>query len=208
MLASEGLHDGVAGERLVDNGVELAGAAPLGDVTGPGAPRDLAHCEYRDWDGGQGDQGQQRRDGEHHDRHADEQKDGVKHLTERLLQALGDIVDVVGDPAEQITSRCPVDVAEGQGMDFFLYGLAQSLHDSLQDTGQSVSTCQGEEGGADVHSRGFQQDVMQFGEVDVAVADTFNDDVGPVAQDSRPEHVEGHADDGGEDGKGEFQPLV
>ena len=34
-----------------------------------------------------------------------------EQLAERLLQALGDVVDVVGDTAEQVAARLPVDVA-------------------------------------------------------------------------------------------------
>ena len=39
-LAAERLHDGVAGERLLDQGVEAAGVPPLGDEAGPGPDRD------------------------------------------------------------------------------------------------------------------------------------------------------------------------
>ena len=43
VLAAERLHDGVAGERLLDLRVERAGAAPLGDELGAGpAPRSCA----------------------------------------------------------------------------------------------------------------------------------------------------------------------
>ena len=34
-----------------------------------------------------------------------------EHLAERLLQALGQVVDVVGDPAEQVAPGGAVDVA-------------------------------------------------------------------------------------------------
>ena len=61
--------------------------------------------EHRHRHGGEGHHRQQRRDGEHHDGDADQQQDGVEHLAERLLEALGDVVDVVGDPAEQVAPR-------------------------------------------------------------------------------------------------------
>ena len=48
------------------------------------------------------------------DRDADEQQHRGEHLAQRLLQALRDVVDVVGDPAEQIAARLLVDVAERQ----------------------------------------------------------------------------------------------
>ena len=38
-----------------------------------------------------------------------------EQLAERLLQALGDVVDVVGDPAEQVAAGLAVDVARAAG---------------------------------------------------------------------------------------------
>ena len=35
---------------------------------------------------------------------ADEQQHRREHLAQRLLQALGDVVDVVGDPAQQVAA--------------------------------------------------------------------------------------------------------
>ena len=40
---------------------------------------------------------------------------GREHLAQRLLQALREVVDVVGDPAEQVAARLAVDVARAGG---------------------------------------------------------------------------------------------
>ena len=113
-LAAERLHDRVARERLLDLCVEQAGALPLRDELGAGTLRDRAHAEHRDRHGRQRHDREQRRDREHHDRDTDEQQDRREHLAQRLLQALGDVVDVVGDPAQQVAALLLVDVAERQ----------------------------------------------------------------------------------------------
>ena len=49
--------------------------------------------------------GQQWRDGEHHHRDPDQGQQGGEDLTHRLLEALGQIVDVVGDPTDNRSPR-------------------------------------------------------------------------------------------------------
>ena len=49
-----------------------------------------------------------------------EQQHRREHLAQRLLQALRDVVDVVGDPAQQVAARLLVDVAERQRVDLVL----------------------------------------------------------------------------------------
>ena len=72
------------------------------------------HAAHRHRHGRERDDREQRRDREHHDRDADEQQHRREHLAQRLLQALRDVVDVVGDPAQQVAARLLVDVAERQ----------------------------------------------------------------------------------------------
>ncbi len=55
---------------------------------------------------------QQRRDDEHHHDRGDQHEDVGEQLADRLLEALGQVVDVVGHPAQQIAPRGAVDVAE------------------------------------------------------------------------------------------------
>ena len=70
--------------------------------------------------------------------HADEQQHRREHLAQRLLQALGDVVDVVGDPAQQVAALLLVDVAERQGVDLVLDVGAQLEHQPLDDAGEHV----------------------------------------------------------------------
>ena len=46
--------------------------------------------------------------------HRDDGEQGGQQLAERLAQALLDVVDVVGDPAEQLAARLAVEVGQRQ----------------------------------------------------------------------------------------------
>ena len=54
------------------------------------------------------------------DQHADQRQRLGDELVQRLLQALGDVVDVVGDPAEQVAALLAVDVRQGQAVELVL----------------------------------------------------------------------------------------
>ncbi len=116
-------------------------------------------------------------------------------MAERLLQALRDVVDVVGHPAQQITAGLRVDVAEGQAAELVLDVGPQAVHGSLHDAGKRVRLQVREPGGADVESQHRDQHAAQRREVDVlATSDRVEDEVGPVAEDLRPQHRQRHAD--------------
>ena len=120
-LAAERLHDGVAGERLLDLRVERAGARPLRDEARPG-PRRRSTASTQ-IDTGTVVSATSASSGEIVNimiAHADEQQHRREHLAQRLLQALRDVVDVVGDPAQQVAARLLVDVAERQRVDLVL----------------------------------------------------------------------------------------
>ena len=57
---------------------------------------------------------------EHHRQHADHRQQRGEQLAHRLLQGLRDVVDVVGDPAEQLAARLPVEVAQRQPVELVL----------------------------------------------------------------------------------------
>ena len=59
-------------------------------------------------------------------------------LAGALLQTLGEVVDVVGDAAEQVAAGVPVDVREGKAVQLGLDGLAETLHRPLDRTGEEV----------------------------------------------------------------------
>ena len=64
--------------------------------------------------------------------------DRGEQLAQRLLEALGDVVDVVGDPAEQVAAGLAVDVAERQAVELVLDVGAQPVHRALHDAGEQV----------------------------------------------------------------------
>jgi ATP-binding cassette subfamily B multidrug efflux pump len=99
-LTSEALHDGMAAEHLFGLRVEIAGVAPLRHEPGTRLATDVLHQHHRDRHGRQGDHREERRDREHHDRHADQREERCEDLTGGLLEALGQVVDVVGHPAQ------------------------------------------------------------------------------------------------------------
>ena len=70
--------------------------------------------------------------------HADDREQRREQLAQRLLQALGDVVDVVGDAAEQVAARLAVDVAERQPVELVLDVGAQPVHRALHDAGEHV----------------------------------------------------------------------
>ncbi len=106
-LAPEHPHDLVPGERLLDVRVQPPGGLPLGDEARLRALRDRLGDQHRHRDRDQRDQRQQRRDHEHDDDDADDGEQRGQQLAQRLLQALGDVVDVVRDPAEQLAAGWP-----------------------------------------------------------------------------------------------------
>ena len=111
-LATERLHDRVAGEGLLDLRVEQARALPLGDELGarPGATARMPQT-----DTGTVVSATTASSGEIVNIMTAipiEQQHRREHLAQRLLEALGDVVDVVGDPAQQVAARLLVDVAE------------------------------------------------------------------------------------------------
>ena len=69
--------------------------------------------------------------------HADDGQQRGDELAQRLLQRLGDVVDVVGDPAEHLAARLPVEVAQRQPGQLRLDLLAQPedrpLHDGRRE---------------------------------------------------------------------------
>ena len=104
-LTAERLDDAVAGEGLLDDRVERPGDPPLRQVA---RPRPLGHRPHREDRGGHDDEGyqrEQRREQQHRDEDRHDEKHRVQQLAEGLLQALSDVVDVVGHPAEQVAPR-------------------------------------------------------------------------------------------------------
>ena len=103
-LPPEDLDQGVAGEGLLDVGVESPGPPPLGDELPLRPLHHQAGEEHRDRDGDQRHQCQRRGDVEHHPHYEDHRQQRCEQLAHRLLERLGHVVDVVGHPAEQLAA--------------------------------------------------------------------------------------------------------
>ena len=119
--------------------VERAGVRPLRDEQ---LLRALGDLRVTSTDSGivtSAIDGEQRRDHEHHHQHADHREQRGEQLAQRLLQALGDVVDVVGDPAEQLAARLPVEVGQRQPVELVLDVGAQPEDGALHDVVEQVA---------------------------------------------------------------------
>ena len=114
LLAAEDGHDGVPGVHLLDVPVERAGDLPLGGELLLRALGDERGDDDRGRHGEQRDDRQLRADEHHHHEHADDGQDRRDELREALLERLADVVDVVGDAAQDVAARVAVEVLERQ----------------------------------------------------------------------------------------------
>ena len=64
--------------------------------------------------------------------------DRREQLAQRLLQALREVVDVVGDPAQHVAARLAVDVAQRHPAELVLDVRTQPEHRALHDPGEQV----------------------------------------------------------------------
>ena len=87
---------------------------------------------------------------------------GREHLAEALLHALGDVVDVVGDPAEEVAAGLAVDVDEGEAVQLRLDVGPQPLHRPLDDARQQVGLGVGQDRRAHVEDQDPEQDLVQL----------------------------------------------
>jgi len=71
-------------------------------------------------------------------------------LAQRLLQRLGDVVDVVGHPAEYLTAGLLVEVAQRQPGQLRLGALPEPKHPALHDGRRKAALQQAERRGREV----------------------------------------------------------
>ena len=114
------------------------------------------------------------RDREHHPDHEHDREQRGEHLAHRLLKALGDVVHVVGDPAEQLTAWLAVEVAQRQPVELVLDLGAHPQHRVLDDVVEEVALEEPEQGRADVEGEHDQQHGAQCGEVDALARDEID----------------------------------
>ena len=94
-----------------------------------------------------------------------------------LLHRRGDVVDVVGDPAQQVPARVGVEVLQRQPAEFDVDVLAQPVHRPLGDPGHQVLLTPREHRADEVHDDDQRDDLPERDEVD------------PVGQGHRREHL-------------------
>ena len=158
------------------------------------------HEEQRGRDRDRRDEGEDRRDHEHHREHADDGEHRGEQLAQRLLEALGDVVDVVGDPGQQVAAGLAVHVGQREPVDLVLDVGPQPVHGALHHAGQQVRlhvrqqpTPRGRGRARPAGWCAARSKSMPSGR-----GEAVDDDVGAVAQDAGPDHGERDAADRGE----------
>ena len=117
----------------------------------------------------------------------------VRHLVDGLLEALGEVVDVVGHPAEQVASGVLVDVGEGKAVELGLDGLSQSEHRSLERPAEQVVLDVAQRPRQREHPADDKKPIPEPVGVDAALADAGHDDVGGAAEEPGADHGQAHA---------------
>jgi len=154
--------------------VERSGPTPLSDELALGSAHDQTGDEHRHRNRDQRDQGQGGGDPQHH-RHdeADREQRGDE-LAHRLLQALGNVVDVVGDPAEQLTARLAIEVSERKSVQLVFDIGPQLVDRALNDVVQQVALKKREQGRPDVQGEHDQQNSANGREIDALARNDVN----------------------------------
>ena len=156
----------MAGEGLLDMRVHGSGPCPLVDEVRLGALGDEHRHEERERHGEDGDDGEQRTYPDHHGEHADDGKDGGHELGEGLLEGRGDIVDVVRDPAEEVSARRGVVVLQRQPAELVIDFLPKPEHRALGNAGHDRVLRPGEQCAHEVDDGNERDDPCQLTEVD------------------------------------------
>ena len=180
----------MTGVTLLDLPVHLAGALPHLDEALLRLLPDQRGRTHRHRNGDQRDQRQHRRDGEHHHQYADHRQQSRQHLAQGLLQGLGDVVDVIGHSAEQLTPRLPVEVAQRQLVDLVLDVRTQLVDGPLDHHIQQLPLQGQQQRGHDEQTDGQRQHLDQVGEVDSLPGNEVlhpGDHVGQLALSGGPE---------------------
>ena len=128
LAPAEDLHQRVTGMGLLDKRVQRAGLVPLGRELDLRPPRDEERGHDRERNRDCGHCREERRDPEHHAHHAADRQHRGEELAQTLLQCRGEVVDVVGDPAQDVTVRMAVEVAQWQPAQLLLDLTAQPEH--------------------------------------------------------------------------------
>ena len=88
-------------------------------------------------------------------------QDAGDRLGQGLLHGGGDVVDVVGHPAEQVAARVGVEVLQRQPAELEVDVLAQPVHRALGDAGHQVVLPPREHRTEEVHDDDQRDDLAQ-----------------------------------------------
>jgi len=163
---AEHLDERVPGERLLDLAVERAEVLPLGGEPTLRAPSDPRRHRHRERYGHQRDDREQRRDHHQHGERAGHQHQRTEHRADGLLQAGRDVVDVVRDPAEQLTVRVDIEVRQRQPAQLGLDLGTQRAHHALDDAVQDPAGDPGRHRRGHVDPQDDHEQVAELREVD------------------------------------------
>ena len=140
------------------------------------------------------DEREQGRDDEHHRHHRHDGQQRGDELAQGLLEALGDVVDVVGDPAQQLASGLVVEVGQRQPVQLVLDVTAQPEDRPVDDPGEQVGLHPAEDRRHEVDPEDEEQDVPDGGEVDAEAGPDVvhrGEHVGHLALPGGPQALDG-----------------
>ena len=159
-------HEGVTGEGLLHTRVDAARARPLMGEGLLGARPDHPEHSAHERDDDERHQRQLPGDREHHPHDAHDGEDRGQRPGQRLLEGVGDVVDVVGDAGEHLAALHLVEVGQRQAVDLGLHLLAQPVHGGHGDAVEQESLQPHEDRRGDVQHEHRGEDRAEATEVD------------------------------------------
>ena len=182
----------MAGEELLQLGVQLARAPPLLGEVGLGFPGHEDGDERGHRDGDQRDQGQDRRQPQHHGQRPGEHQQRHDQLVEQLVEGLGDVVDVVRGAAQHVPAVLFVKMAGRQDMQFLLHRGPQPVASRCTATAVRAPWIQLKTEAPRYMTDTPASSAASSSWLKEPADHTVNHDVGGVAQEFRCRHVEHH----------------
>ena len=169
-------HQIAAAVGLFDLRVDLAGFFPLRFEQNLRALGDTGNQHDRHGNSDECDQREHRRDDEHHGEDADDRQHRGQQRRQSLGQGRRDVVDVVGDAAENFTARRPVEVRQRKSVNLRFDLRTQLVDRFLHDDVEQERFHPGEQRRHHVHTDGDEDDLADG----VEVQPDARDDVGRV----------------------------
>ena len=210
--AVEDLNDVLTCEIFLDDAVHRAQHLLLLAEVGLREVHHHAHDHAGDGQRDDDDAGERQADGEHHHEHAHNLRDGGDELGHRLVEALAQRVDVVGDAAEHVALAVAVEVAHRHDGDLVRDLLAHAVADLLRDAGHEPALHEVAGRACQVEAQKQQQRAADPVKVDRSRARDLGHEAlvefgGDLAQDLGSHDVEEHGAHGESDGE-EHRDLV